>query len=1230
MADGVLWYPPRRSWRCRNCGRRNNFQHERCFCGELQSKNRLASDIAKAPPSVSSKRQQKNDLSKEPNEANIDSTRNTISGSWLKSPTSSGKKSRSPSIFERANTAGLNESFETSISAQNANEEFSYENVYVLMVSWEGAADEPETRQQHLKVEQLEHLFAHTFKYNVEHRKIDTLTDPSAQLKDSMDRFLGHGGPNNLLIFYYKGHFSYNEVAKECVLHRNADGLEYDVAAWEEVESRLTDDTYDDTLVILDCDLPSNFQTNTLLSVKNQPTRALEILLPGEIPRFESTSLTTFVFCALIYLSPKEEGAPNFSTVDIVRYPKYRDKSPKHLIRGSQDRNIYLGIPETNTEPKRKHRYTVKEISERLAGILWEDAALVNMAIQALSKSDGDTFCKHHDYILKRIVERAPAKQVLDYHSLRKHSMSLACNFVGLVVEPVAYEAENDATDFLIQSELSARDLAKHFTNDAQKTFRIYLFCFTYPEKSVKELMNSVHFWIIEDLLENQFNEFAKGELAWIQELQEAGHTTEEIACLLREEAEFSPWILFEPRSILELNLELLDIAESGHAANCVHEILGRTPDSNQSSNTGSLISLNLNEDLIENIQEATGLAGVVPIVRNKSEWDGTVDFDKEITAANICYSNTIYHDDMEVSLERARICTHRFLHAFSLLQSASLCCNTFTVITHQNQLMPLGEDINTVEMHHIDIKICLEFAHCLEKIAESDLDDNINFRDIQECVTRVLSVFGEHEFTNPKTWMLKEAIHMIALAAQFFSLGFLLYNQAHMGHIHPFFLDQPLTRVYLWGLNPDHNRPYITVEPVELTCVGDMLQSSVMAFSIEDLPEATEGRKFDLVTTAENLLDTWGPGNLIVSADDPTSPQGMQLCGGLIYCVEPQTHVYHWSKDATMDAIKPVSLDLKSYIRIGAIVSENPQCSIDVSESWSHSQVAFEYLGTQDSCWVHDESQVGAQAGQYVLLQYNRTRHKKPGKTLKQLILEYDERMIIYVLDNLWGLQVSFCTGVARRVPLRLLIADLLPVFATNLPDSRYPWEKLNLKHKILDSLQNCDFQKHFSALPEDVMSYLRRVIRRILMTLQPTGVDSEGKYLMVAWPYGCPPYGCFKIPCHDKQSSWVRVLADSTDCATFAYITTSCLETHTVKCRGPKPLWHNTSPVLETAIIRHNEKPSEPLGPLEHKKLYFFKKMDDMLQVTVERTQNGGSNEENGDDEEKGFEDQREKGAQ
>jgi hypothetical protein len=359
-----------------------------------------------------------------------------------------------------------------------------------------------------------------------------------------------------------------------------------------------------------------------------------------------------------------------------------------------------------------------------------------------------------------------------------------------------------------------------------------------------------------------------------------------------------------------------------------------------------------------------------------------------------------------------------------------------------------------------------------------------------------------------------------------------------------------------------------------------------------------------------------------VISPDDPDSYLGIQVGGGTIFSVASAYTVtssskpiprFHW----TPGAIRSMQADhqrvLKAdLIRIGTIATVNSSCAIDERESFNSSTPAFEKLGIQDTVWLHDESQIGISGGQYVLAQYNRTKHRRAGTTLKTSMLD-DVRNQFYlardVLNDLSGVQVSFCTGVARRVPLRVLMADLMPIVAEITPHDQAIWAQLNDKEQGIQALRSGALTDWFKTLSPDQANFIDQLIGKVLLMLERTGVNEEGNELTVAWIYRRPPYRCFKIPTSSKPNSWMRVLADSSDCATFAYITINCLETNTIKCRGPSPRWHSTTPLLETAVLRHNLQPSIPLGPLEHKKTYFFKKMDSLLQVAVER-QPGSSN--------------------
>ena len=52
--------------------------------------------------------------------------------------------------------------------------------------------------------------------------------------------------------------------------------------------------------------------------------------------------------------------------------------------------------------------------------------------------------------------------------------------------------------------------------------------------------------------------------------------------------------------------------------------------------------------------------------------------------------------------------------------------------------------------------------------------------------------------------------------------------------------------------------------------------------------------------------------------------------------------------------------------------------------------------------------------------------------------------------------LQVSFCTGVARRVALRELLADVMVAFVVSRLAKPNLWEKLKTQHAIVGNFKN------------------------------------------------------------------------------------------------------------------------------------------------------------------------------
>ncbi|KAK7550640.1 hypothetical protein IWX50DRAFT_614005 [Phyllosticta citricarpa] len=208
--------------------------------------------------------------------------------------------------------------------------------------------------------------------------------------------------------------------------------------------------------------------------------------------------------------------------------------------------------------------------------------------------------------------------------------------------------------------------------------------------------------------------------------------------------------------------------------------------------------------------------------------------------------------------------------------------------------------------------------------------------------------------------------------------------------------------------------------------------------------------------------------------------------------------------------------------------------------------------------------------------------------------------------LDSFWGLQVSFCTGVAKRVRMRELIADMLSVYvARGRPrPSWFQHEKTKIIDAFRDEENKINLEQWLAQRPQNHQDYLWDAMREIIDLLKITGIDKSGA-LSIALVIPDRQAQCLRVEC-ERESYWAKVLTDSSYCATFAYFTSTCLETEQIKCTGPTASWPLKTPVLSTAVSLHQkEKRPVPVTKLEFQKddLHFIGKSKLRLQVKVEK---------------------------
>ncbi|KIW81615.1 hypothetical protein Z517_04641 [Fonsecaea pedrosoi CBS 271.37] len=414
------------------------------------------------------------------------------------------------------------------------------------------------------------------------------------------------------------------------------------------------------------------------------------------------------------------------------------------------------------------------------------------------------------------------------------------------------------------------------------------------------------------------------------------------------------------------------------------------------------------------------------------------------------------------------------------------------------------------------------------------------------------------------------QKLHTCSLVVQMLSLALLSYAQGHTGELHPAFLKQPLTKIKLQGSLVSDISIFAELRP--LACMRSMIGGDVLVFKIASRPQATPSASTSpayLYATCAEIVDTWGPAHVIRSpkSSDSMEIYGLMIGGGLIKSsnsLPSGLDLFHWYQDDEGLGAEPKPFSYQEAILVGA-VTVNPACPLDAQGSRRLSEKFLQNLGTARDTWVPHEIPLMLQGGNFAVAQVGLTYQKHAGRTLKKELLDrWNDFEDIRLFDLPWGLQLSLCTGVARRVRLRELIEEPVIRFIDSLHVDGWT----ALKPTALTGLRSNDFLQWCNGLEDDERVCLRSVFSKLLKLFEHTGFDTNGNTFGVLWPEQSNPYLGIKISPVNSQL-WYRMLKDSECCATFAIVTSLCLETSKHKCQKKRELlWHQGGTVLSTSV--------------------------------------------------------------
>ncbi len=569
-------------------------------------------------------------------------------------------------------------------------------------------------------------------------------------------------------------------------------------------------------------------------------------------------------------------------------------------------------------------------------------------------------------------------------------------------------------------------------------------------------------------------------------------------------------------------------------------------------------------------------------------------------------------------------------LQAIASVQKVRLCCESFTVL-HVLSTPVAADGSPVLGLSGIHIQVVMDFVDAIENspynpsrlIGGDDFEGLLDLREPSAIAASILQSCQLH--LDAKPWQKTHEVNCCFMAMQVLCVGFLSFLNGHLPDVQLPIISTKLRNYSLLGYAGSN---LIEAMPRAMACVGRMLKSEVLAFSVGSLQPVhakpdEQSRPFYLWARPHDILEIWGPAQCLLERDPNGSPTGrvvgLDIRQGLLTLdaqAKGDVPTAHWSHEETdiEEALAAFSID--ETILIGTL-HENPYCNFRTRDAWSRADInKLESLHTRDSFWALAGRQITLQlnAASYGSFAVGQNYNYVRGVAKKEAVMNQWNGQIPRVLVESWGVVFSLCTGFSMRVPLREAIAEVLDEYLRDVPldgprGRRLPhgWEET--KAGLLRMLRgvgtskrekNDRFMHYWRHIHFEDKPYIAAAITFVLQHLEQTGVDSNARTFRIAWADKRDPYKGLEIPLEHRHVHWLQLLTESRRVATFAVATPRCLVAHLGRglfgarssCRGAEDERDPSQMVvqlLQTKVLP--TEASEANWALHSKKNYLFR---------------------------------------
>lgn len=554
------------------------------------------------------------------------------------------------------------------------------------------------------------------------------------------------------------------------------------------------------------------------------------------------------------------------------------------------------------------------------------------------------------------------------------------------------------------------------------------------------------------------------------------------------------------------------------------------------------------------------------------------------------------------VSLCTTHLMLCRVLATFDILSQAEFCKDYYSILLELH-------DTNIAEIVKIHRDSLEGIKMGIEVMTALLMDDQTEFEAVHEhlelCVLQPCNTFLRilHLDLPGVTSSTGTVLALCRFVVLLADLGLVCYVGSHASNFGLKYLSDESSAYTVGEATADSL--HFTCRKRRLACLSPFLDhEQVWIFqcchgsSDKLLRNDLQQSDLYILTHIDEFTDIWGPvWSAPASSESPELFKHHNVSKGVICRVDRSVdhrygavrcHWYHWDSfrrrqgNLLKPRFTPLFLAMDDLLLIGISMRDNLSCNYTFDRFAAVFDHSMGVLGTEPSIWTFDERQAAMSFSRTLGIQISGTQKRRPQTTLKQSILARwrfsPETANPAVLNQYLAVEISPCTGNARRIPVKhlLLMSSVLEILEVQFPNwTTQPWGSM-----LLNAAQAVNDDAIFDlwTRQKDHRPQIGAIVSHVLELLDKTG--AHGSRLTAAFLHNRQESS---LSLEHTNNEWSCLLRDTHLTATYAIVNEVCIECHypdhtTAICGKAQ-----ACTVLDTQILIHGAK-AEARRPLRH----------------------------------------------